>query len=438
MADASGNSRNNVLAGTFILSILGVGIAVIIVLSGWNPFVQKNSYSVRFTVEEGIGGLAEGSNVKIGGLNKGMVMSVNPVFTNSNNKDNKNNNLDSILVNFELDDDVTLYSNAEVTRYMPLLGGSAWLNFTDLGGPTSSSPDKKPIEPGGELTASTGGGIMATLLGPTDSKKASGAMQNIEDFTAFLNQIPEEWNNEVMPMLTNARLTLGKVRTDYDLWSTKIGATIDNIDQASEKLDAAMDDAGPMLAGANQGMARINGILEDNTPRIDDSMQNILAMTKDGRVVMNEFRTKTMSQVDQILMNGLNGVKSLDNSLKMVNDELILRMPDVTMMLANLRQATAQLKLTTLEVRRNPWKLLYTPTSEVLEHENLYESARSYVMATSELESAAMAFKSVFELAPKTLEDRPELRDEVVTYVLDSLERFKHAQERLFSEIVDQ
>jgi hypothetical protein len=74
----------------------------------------------------------------------------------------------------------------------------------------------------------------------------------------------------------------------------------------------------------------------------------------------------------------------------------------------------------------------------VLEHENLYESARSYVMATSELESAAMAFKSVFELAPKTLEDRPELRDEVVTYVLDSLERFKHAQERLFSEIVDQ
>lgn len=438
MADASGNSRNNVLAGTFILSILGVGIAVIIVLSGWNPFVQKDSYSVRFTVEEGIGGLAEGSNVKIGGLNKGMVTSVNPVFTNSNNKDNKNNNLDSILVNFELDDDVTLYSNAEVTRYMPLLGGSAWLNFTNLGGPTSSSPDKKPIEPGGELTASTGGGIMATLLGPTDSKKASGAMQNIEDFTAFLNQIPEEWNNEVMPMLTNARLTFGKVRTDYDLWSTKIGATIDNIDQASEKLDAAMDDAGPMLAGANQGMARINGILEDNTPRIDDSMQNILAMTKDGRVVMNEFRTKTMSQVDQILMNGLNGVKSLDNSLKMVNDELILRMPDVTMMLANLRQATAQLKLTTLEVRRNPWKLLYTPTSEVLEHENLYESARSYVMATSELESAAMAFKSVFELAPKTLEDRPELRDEVVTYVLDSLERFKHAQERLFSEIVDQ
>ena len=179
-------------------------------------------------------------------------------------------------------------------------------------------------------------------------------------------------------------------------------------------------------------------MLEENTPRLDQSMQNIMAMTEDGRAVMGEFRTKTMGRIDEILLSGLSGVKTLDDSLTSINNELILRMPDVSMMLANLRQATAQLKLTTLEVRRNPWKLLYTPTSEVLEHENLYESARSYVMATSELESAAQAFKSVFELSPQTLEDRPELRDEVINYVLDSLKRFKTAQERLFSEIVDQ
>ena len=435
MAEASEKSRNNVIAGTFILSVLAIGIAVIIVLSGWDPFVQNKNYSVRFTVEQGISGLAEGSKVKIGGLNKGMVLSVAPVFTTS---DTKNSRLDSILVTFEMDDDVTLYSNAEVTRYMPLLGGSAWLNFTNLGGPTPSAPDEKPLAEGAELIAQSGGGVIATLLGPGNAKKASGAMTNIEDFTEFLTRIPDEWNEDVVPMLTDARTTLGKVRMDYALWSKKIGDTITNIDQASKKLDDAMNDAGPMLAGANQGMARINGILNDNTSALDESMQNVLAMTKDGRAVMGDFRTKTMGQIDEILSSGLNGVKSLDDSLIKINDELIMRMPDVSMMLANLRQATAQLKLTTLEVRRNPWKLLYTPTSEVLEHENLYESARSYVMATSELESAALAFKSVFELTPATLEERPELREEVIKYVLDSLQRFKTAQERLFSEIVDE
>ena len=436
MAEASDKSHNNVIAGTFILCVLALGIAVIIVLSGWNPFVQKKTYSVRFTVEEGISGLAEGSKVKIGGLNKGMVLSVDPAFTNSD--DNKNRRLDSILVSFEMDDDVTIYSNAEVTRYMPLLGGSAWLNFTNLGGPTPSSPDEKPLAAGSELIAQSGGGMIATLLGPTNAKKAGDAMKNVEDFTQFLTVIPNQWNTEVMPMLGDARSTLGQVRVDYGLWSKKISDTITNIDQASKKLDDAMDDAGPMLAGANQGMSRINGILKDNTPVLDDSMQNILAMTEDGRAVMDEFRTKTMGRIDELLLNGLSGVKSLDDSLTKINDELIVRMPDVSMMLANLRQATAQLKLTTLEVRRNPWKLLYTPTSEVLEHENLYEAARSYVMATSELESAALAFKSVFELSPKALENRPELRDEVINYVLDSLERFKTTQERLFSEIVDE
>ena len=76
--------------------------------------------------------------------------------------------------------------------------------------------------------------------------------------------------------------------------------------------------------------------------------------------------------------------------------------------------------------------------TEVLAHENLYESARSYVMATNELESAAQSFRSVFELNPEALKDRPELQKEVEQYVMDALDRYKKAQERLFSEIVDQ
>ena len=120
MAEASGKSHNNVIAGTFILCVLAMGIAVLVVLSGWNPFVEKRTYSVRFTVEEGIDGLAEGSKVKIGGLNKGVVLSVTPEF----DKTVSGNRLDSILVTFEMDDSVTIYSNAEVTRYLPL-GGSA-------------------------------------------------------------------------------------------------------------------------------------------------------------------------------------------------------------------------------------------------------------------------------------------------------------------------
>ena len=167
-------------------------------------------------------------------------------------------------------------------------------------------------------------------------------------------------------------------------------------------------------------------------------MQNLVAMTDDGREVMNEVRGKTMAQIDELMQKGLSGLTSLDDSLTRIDNELILQMPDVKMMLANLRQATSQLKLTALEIRRSPWKILYTPSTSVLEHENLYEATRSYVMATNELEAAAQSFRSVFEMNPETLKDRPELQEDVEKYVMDALDRYKKAQEQLFSEIIDQ
>ena len=76
-------------------------------------------------------------------------------------------------------------------------------------------------------------------------------------------------------------------------------------------------------------------------------------MTDDGREVMNEIRVKTMNQVEELMQRGLNGIKTLDEALTRIDDELILRMPDITMTLANLRQATSQLKLVALEIRRS-------------------------------------------------------------------------------------
>ena len=99
---------------------------------------------------------------------------------------------------------------------------------------------------------------------------------------------------------------------------------------------------------------------------------------------MSEFRTKTMGQIDEIperTQRREDARRFADERQQRIDPAHARREHDAR----EPRQATAQLKLTT-EVRRNPWKLLYTPTSEVLEHENLYESARSYVMATSELE----------------------------------------------------
>ena len=410
MAEGSGQSHNNIRAGLFVLLAAALGIAVFVILSGWDPFISRNEFRVSFTVEQGIDGLAEGSDVKVGGLLKGTVTGITPKYVKSG-KDSQH--LDSILVDIELDNDVTIYSNARVTRYMPLLGGGAWLNFDELGGRNAEHPSATEIPSGGTIAASTSGGMLATLLGPTDAEKTSDALQNIDDFTKFLTEIPKSWHENIVPMIENAQSIVADLRKDYTPWSKKVTTFLDNIDNASAKLDSALDDVPPLLATAQKDLDEVG-------------------------VILGEVRTKTLVQVDEILQKGQQGADSLADALDRIDSELAMRMPDITSMLANLRQASAQLKLTTLEVRRSPWKLLYTPTTDVLAHENLYEAARSYVLATNELESAAGSFREVFELDPKLLERQPQLRKDVEKYVLDALERFKEAQKRLFSEIVDE
>lgn len=410
MSEMTDLSRNSVRSGAFVLLTATIGIVVFVVLSGWDPFIARVQYKVQFSVEEGIDGLAQGSDVKVGGLLKGTVMGITPQYTKiSRNADS----LESILVDFELDQDVTLFTNAHVTRYMPLLGGGAWLNFDSVGGPTPENPNVKKLASGGTIDASAGGGMLATLLGPTNAERTSNALQNIDDFTAFLTKIPQAWHEKVLPMIDNAQLIIADLRTDYGPWSKKVTAVLDNIDTASSKLDSALDDVPPLLASAQTDLDDVGEIL-------------------------SEVRSKTMVQIDSILTKGQEGVDSFTNALDRIDSELALRMPDITSMLANLRQASAQLKLTTLEVRRSPWKLLYTPSTDVVAHENLYAAAQSYVMATSELESAASSFRTVFELDPGLLERQPQIRKDVEKYVLDALKRYKEAQERLFSEIVDQ
>ena len=286
--------------------------------------------------------------------------------------------------------------------------------------------------------ARSAGGMLATLLGPANAQRTTGVIQNVNEFSEFLTTIPKEWDDDIKPMLMNANTMVAQLKSDYEGWAKRITVALTRVDEASDKLDAAMDQVSPILTSAQNELDMVGDILKENSPRIASSMENLVAMTDDGRVVMNEVRVKTMAQIDQLMQTGLSGLETLDDALTRIDDELILHMPDITMMLANLRQATSQLKLTALEIRRSPWKILYTPSSDVLAHENLYESARSYVMATNELEAAAQSFRSVFEMNPEALKTRPELQEEVEKYVMDALERYKKAQERLFSEIVDQ
>jgi hypothetical protein len=54
-----------------------------------------------------------------------------------------------------------------------------------------------------------------------------------------------------------------------------------------------------------------------------------------------------------------------------------------------------QLKLTAVEVRSQPWRLLHQPTTKELSTQVLYDSTRAYAEAASDLRAASEALQAV-------------------------------------------
>jgi ABC-type transporter Mla subunit MlaD len=73
--------RNNIRAGILTLTCVGLFAAAIYGWLAWSHSTQVR-YVVRFSADQGVYGLTEGTPVWIGGMPKGSIESITPRFTN--------------------------------------------------------------------------------------------------------------------------------------------------------------------------------------------------------------------------------------------------------------------------------------------------------------------------------------------------------------------
>ena len=133
------------------------------------------------------------------------------------------------------------------------------------------------------------------------------------------------------------------------------------------------------------------------------------------------------------------GKSAMDNALAVLEDvnlEFDGWVPDINDTLANARLAAQQLKLTMLEVRRSPWKVLYRPTPTELEHEMLYAAARSFALAASDLKAASESVRRVLDDHSDQVATDPQTAQRLNTYLLDSLSNYEKVQQRLIDVLL--
>lgn len=424
MPTAQDRQRNNVRMGVFVSATIIIAVAIVVVLSGvWGSFTRStHAYTVVFPVTAGVRNLQAGADVRIGGVTMGAVENVRLA---------PGDPAEEIEVDFVLDDDVRLYSNAQIFVAGSVIGSDAWLSIVDAG--RASAPDGSPfeevslIQPGGAIDGSVAGGLIATLVGPKNAERTDDIIENVREFSQFLARVEGEYDERVSPILDNANVAMedaigliGDARADYRVWREDVTAALDKANQAAEKLDSLMSEA--------------NATLVDNRQQIDAIVDNTDSTMADASTLIAQFKEDAPAIVDRVetlLDRGNEGIDAFAN----VGEEMQMlvgsEVPGLRDALANARLAAQQLKLTTIEVRRSPWKLLYRPSKDELEHELLYEAARSFAVAASDLKAAAQSVDRIVNLRGEALGADEEALRLLQGQLTDSYARYEKAQQRL-------
>lgn len=412
-------SKNNILAGVFLIFSLALGLGVFFVLSNlWERFsVKRHEYNVYFGLAEGADGLDTGAIVKVGGVKAGQVTGW------AYARDEKTGRITGVDIQIEVNADIVLYENATALLILPLLGSSSTINFPDVGDPSTvvSARGAGPELESGETLV----GHLAppTFLsqagyGPDQAKQLQRIIRNAEETTDRINRITAAVEGDLEPRLAQVRQILddgasltSDARESWEQWRARVDSALTNVDESSRKLAAMLDEARAGVEDARRVIGSAQGMLDENREKVSATLDNIKELSE-------KLNRDTYAAIMQVMEGANKGMEDFTLAAERVRVLIGRRAGDLETTIANGRLASDQLKLTMVEIRQAPWKLLAAPTGrKELENEVLYDSVRAYAAAVADLRSAA----SSLDAMTQTGESRP--LSELDKQTIDSITR---------------
>jgi len=410
--------RNALRAGIFIILSIVLAITVIIGIKGLDRILDPvEKRHVRFTLQDDLGGLRVGDDVRIGGYKVGQVREIEVVPPSdprlakspSMNVSTAPINQPMILVTFAVPKKYEIKDGARV-GIQGTVTGQSWLNFDNLGtGPTLGRDVALVGRPSG-INA-----LMASLSDisprinsiitqvdqqtiPTVNTTVASYKTTADTGTKLLNEVREYVKPAVekyhavadstKTMMTNAGDLFGETKTDFK-------GTVKNLNDST----AAIKEKLPlMLDKVNGVMTKVDGTVTKATEALDD-VKKTVANTRDMTASANSVITGSKSKLEGMI-----------TSLKATSD--------------NLKNASA-------EIRRSPWRLLYTPKKGEMNNLNIYDSARQFAEGANDLNDAAQALRD----ALKDKAAQPEQIRLLMDKVEKSFGKFNEVEQKLWTEV---
>jgi len=389
MSQARNKRQNNVRAGVFVTVSLVLGLVVFSILTNaWEQMFQSTSmYKVTFQVEEGIGMLSHGSQVKLGGVPIGTVLSVSPIVT-------KGNPTSIIEIEFELDSQYTLFDNAVIYSKSGLLGATGWLAIQDVGDGTIATT--KTALQGSTQT------LIAQLIG-TETEA------NISKSIASLKKISESLSSDGGAL----NILLG----DEQAESVKV--TIDSARSSLTSIDSIMESANTTWPVWKDSVSTIL----TKSAELPEQFSETLAAVQQ---TIEEVRTNVLPNVEtamESLNDSMVNLESMSETFKQTSPKWAEKISGI---LKNIDQLSTRAKAAIDDISASPWRLLYRPTDREIAYEQLNNASWQLMSSLSELNTAVEAL----DMASRA-EDAPAEAAALTESLRNSAEEFEKARNTL-------
>ena len=149
------------------------------------------------------------------------------------------------------------------------------------------------------------------------------------------------------------------------------------------------------------------------------------------------MNTQTVDKFNTALDEARTALDEFTNAATSTGALVKEQSPNLRRAMANARLMSDQLKLAAIEIRNQPWRLLYTPTPKESEATVLYDATRAYADAVSDLRAASEALESSMADAPggEAAVDRATI-EELTGRLREAFGNYRSAEDHLMDKLV--
>jgi ABC-type transporter Mla subunit MlaD len=409
-------------------------VAVLILVGGWDTwFTATQELHIHFDAAPN---LKIGSPLQLAGHPVGRVTDIGLKQVPCPPEREHEGQCYVVDVTAELPESYTICQNAVVTIQQALVGQSAILNIVDVG---YGAPVTKPLK--GQSTSPFAAAATELGIGEPEKKNVSAILENLKATTQQIRQdLPD-----IIAKLKTTGANLAEVSENVKGTLKRIDGILDenrkNLQEAvanTRDLTAeARKKAAETLDNLKAASAKINAILEENRTPLKETVANARDMSAEGKALAKKMGGAADDLVPRI--------KAASESLKEGLDDFKVIAADAKALVAtqkgnlartsqNLKETSEHLRALSKEVRRAPWRLFATPDKEEVESLNLYDTARAFAMAATDLESVSDTLQVMLEAKEKGVAVDEEMLKVMAENLRKTYEKYQKAEEALLKE----